>query len=672
MAAPRMRRRWRSIAATIVTLILVGYVAWMEYASEPATHPRDVAEAESASSKKFRIAWLKPTELSAGSAVIIQMTGVDDSDPTPLTARIAKLPATVLNRAGDQIVVQVPRSLQPGPAKLRVYHGARRTKPRQLLVEPVARRKVLRNILGGLALFFFGLTLVGKALRAYAGQRIRTVLARLTQGSMRALFVGATAGGLTQSTTTTSGILVSLLDARMLAPRTAVTMVLGAQLGASAAGVLLPLAATREALLVIAVGVLWVAAADNRRTTALGNIILGCGMLFYGLRLLRLGFQPLVADPELLPYLHHLQANSPLGLLTCAAAGALLCGILQGPGPVFALVLSLAQSSGIIGVSDGLAILAGTSFGAAVGTTGVGWRLGKTGRDFYMSHGAYGLLVSGVGLIGLPIFVYLADMIAGGSPDTLAYGKKVLYPQVGLHLGVGFMLSQLAGLMVAIVVFRLRRRAEPTSIPPPSFASMAGAGGPDQALTVLEPCLISCKEALVAIDSMIRSRDRRTATEAEHHLEDAKRSLHAVLRLGQSHDDETNLSAITVTCMHLRRAIDTALTLGEAALEEDFSLKEEDARSSTEIHTLLLECMDALLAVVEGGSELSLDEAQSREIRINAMEAEVRRALVASMDRSHSANLYRLWFGEMAVAYEAIGNHLYRIQVALVADDDVL
>src|SRR5207237_5986298 len=150
--------------------------------------------------------------------------------------------------------------------------------------------------------------------------------------------------------------------------------------------------------LLVTVGVLWLTLAGDRRGQALGKVILGCGLLFYGLHLLRVGFEPLVADPEVLPYIDRFQADHLGGLLACMSAGAVLAALLQGPAPAFALVLGLTQATGRLDLQSALAILAGTGLGGSVGTAVVAWPFGREPRR--MARLYFLLALAGTVLLG--------------------------------------------------------------------------------------------------------------------------------------------------------------------------------------------------------------------------------------------------------------------------------
>src|SRR5262245_57822242 len=167
------RRQFRTALLWVLTLAVIGYALVEEYvAPQPEAADEDTDDVDP-DRDKLSIESAKPLELSPGAAVVVVVANADDRELTPLYVEIAKTRAEVLHRAQDQLVVRVPPSLPYGQAKLRVLQGTRRSKPWVLTLRPLPRSEMLRNVIGGLALFVLGLRTVGRSLRAYAGRRIR-------------------------------------------------------------------------------------------------------------------------------------------------------------------------------------------------------------------------------------------------------------------------------------------------------------------------------------------------------------------------------------------------------------------------------------------------------------------------------------------------------------------
>ena len=106
--------------------------------------------------------------------------------------------------------------------------------------------------------------------------------------------------------------------------------------------------ATREGLIAIAVGVLWLTLAEDRRSRALARIVLGAGLMAFGLQTFRPGFEALLQDATLLEFLSKLRADGVLHSALCALLGAFLVALLQGPAPVIVLVILIDSCSALL------------------------------------------------------------------------------------------------------------------------------------------------------------------------------------------------------------------------------------------------------------------------------------------------------------------------------------
>jgi hypothetical protein len=213
---------------------------------------------------------------------------------------------------------------------------------------------------------------------------------------------------------------------------------LGAQLGAATApllitGVLDP----REGMVAIALGVLWLGLASDRRAKAVGRFVLGA-------RPDRLRAAPrcgrrsnrLLADSTLIPLRGSPAGGHPGWLVTCALLGAALVAAFQGPAPVVVLVLGIAQTTGHLDLRTALAILTGSGLGAAIGAllTRAGRRANRGGsRSFTSCSGSRARCCAGD---GPHLERRSRSHLVAGSPPAVDWGKRVLLPNMGRHLGV--------------------------------------------------------------------------------------------------------------------------------------------------------------------------------------------------------------------------------------------
>jgi Na+/phosphate symporter len=647
-----------------LTLAVIGYALFAEYAERVPEGETDDADGDDVEAGKLSIATAKPLELSPGAAVVVSIDGAQPGQG-PLKVEVAKTAAEVLYRDGERLVVRVPPALPFGQAKLRVLQGERKSKPWVLTLRPLPRSDILRNVIGGLALFVLGLRTVGRSLRAYAGRRIRGALSTLTRGFVRPAALGAFTGFLTQSTTSAAGLLAGLLAARMLQLRAAVIVLIGTQLGASAAAVLLPLLATREALWVVTIGVLWVLLAESRVSSALGSVVVGAGLLFLGLGVLQSGFAPLVSDPQILPYLSHFRSGSLASLSACLGAGALLTALLQGPSPVFTLMISLAQISGVVGLREALATLAGVSLGALVSTATAAWPFGPEARKLVPAHAVLAFAMTLTALLGLPLWTHLSEVLVARNPAQAGFGPNVLVPGMSLYLGAGFLALELAAASVAFLLLPLALRvAERRPDPSPRVASLHAGNSLASALSL-------CRSALAGLREITTTADRGPAAETERALREAASTLQGLLERTTEVSDTQQLRAAAIACFHLTDAISATLRIAEKAPEQGLLPTGDGERALERIHAIVDDALGMLIDSLAAQVAPSLTRAQAREIELNALETETRHKLFDNGQSSEDLRT-RMWSSELCAAYEAVGNQLYRITSALGARDDEL
>jgi len=648
----------------MLTVAVIGYALFEEYAERVPESELDDADNDDVEPDRLRIESAKPLELSPGAAVVVNIAGTSGND-SPVKVEVSKTTAEVLYRDGEQLVVRVPPALPYGQAKLRLLQGDRKSKPWVLTLRPLPRSEILRNVIGGLALFILGLRTVGRSLRAYAGRRIRGALSTLTKGFVRPAALGAVTGFLTQSTTSAAGLLAGLLAARMLQLRAAVIVLVGTQLGASAAAVLLPLLATREALWVVTIGVLWVLLAESRVSSALGSVVVGAGLLFLGLGMLQGGFAPLVSDPQILPYLSHFQSGSFATIAACVGAGALLTALLQGPSPVFTLVISLAQISGVVGLREALATLAGVSLGALVSTATAAWPFGREARRLVPAHAVLAFAMTFVALVGLPLWTRLSEVLVARNPAQAGFGPNVLVPGMSLYLGAGFLALEIVAATVAFLVLPLALRvAERGAAPSPRVSALTAGNSLANALSL-------CRNALAGLREITMTADRGPSAQTERALREAAATLQQLLDGATEAVDAQQLRAAAIACIHLTDAISATLRIAEKAPEHGLLPTGDGERALERVHAIVDDALGMLIDSLSAQVVPSLTRAQATEIELNALETETRHKL---FDGAMSADdlRTRLWSSELCAAYEAVGNQLYRITNALGARDDEL
>jgi phosphate:Na+ symporter len=224
--------------------------------------------------------------------------------------------------------------------------------------DSISWRFLVIGLLGGLALFLYGLEKMSDGLKKAAGNKMRSIIAALTRNRIIALFVGAFVTMVIQSSSATTVMLVSFVQAGLMGFAQSLGVILGADIGTTITAQLIAFKLTDYALLMIAVGFGLQMFAKTDDVRNIGEVILGFGILFFGMKLMSDAMKPLRAYPGFIDGMKGLE-NPLLGLL----AGTLFTALVQSSSASTGVVIVLAQQ-GLITLEAGIPII----FGANIGT----------------------------------------------------------------------------------------------------------------------------------------------------------------------------------------------------------------------------------------------------------------------------------------------------------------
>ena len=139
-------------------------------------------------------------------------------------------------------------------------------------------------LLGGLALFLYGMHMMSDGLEAAAGDRMKTILEKLTSNRFLGILVGALITAVIQSSSATTVMVVGFVNSQLMTLNQAVWIIMGANIGTTITGQLIALDASKIAPLVAIIGVVFVTFFKNKKLNAIGEIMAGLGILFIGMR----------------------------------------------------------------------------------------------------------------------------------------------------------------------------------------------------------------------------------------------------------------------------------------------------------------------------------------------------------------------------------------------------
>jgi len=265
------------------------------------------------------------------------------------------------------------------------------------------------GLLGGLGLFLYGMNMMSASLQRRAGGRMRAILGALTRNRFIGAAVGAFVTMVIQSSSATTVMMVSFVQAKLMTFAQTLGVILGADIGTTVTAQLIAFKLTDYALLMIALGFGLRVFPKREGLRAWGDVVLGFGMLFFGMAVMSKAMYPLRSFTPFIDMLQGLE-NPILGILVGAAFTALI----QSSSAFTGILIVLAQQ-GFLTLEAGIPMLFGANIGTCITAALATFGTGPEARRVAWAH--TGFKVMGVLLmIGwIPWFADLVRQISGGA-----------------------------------------------------------------------------------------------------------------------------------------------------------------------------------------------------------------------------------------------------------------
>lgn len=200
-----------------------------------------------------------------------------------------------------------------------------------------------QSILGGFGLFLFGIKFMGDGLKSYAGDKLRDFIDRYTTKVWMGVLVGIVATILVQSSSASTAITIGFVRAGLMRLDQAVGIILGANIGTTTTAFLVGLKVEKYALYFIFIGAMMLLFSKRKKNAYLGEIVLGFGVLFFGLSIMGTALK-LLKDIDAFHDLALLMSDSPLLAVT---GGAVMTGLIQSSSAMIAIIQKIYESGGI-------------------------------------------------------------------------------------------------------------------------------------------------------------------------------------------------------------------------------------------------------------------------------------------------------------------------------------
>ena len=274
------------------------------------------------------------------------------------------------------------------------------------------------NILGSLGIFLYGMKVMSEGIQKVAGNRLRSILSYMTQNRFAGVLTGFITTCLVQSSSATTVMVISFVNAGLLTLVQSIGVVMGANIGTTLTGWLVSILGfkfkiTTIALPAIGIGLPLIFSKLNNRKN-IGEIFVGFGLLFLGLKFLKESVPNIKDNPEILEFLSAYTDLGIISLFLFIAVGVILTIVVQSSSAAMTITITMAFKGWIDFPTAAALVLGeniGTTITAYLASINANYHAKRTARA-HMIFNAFGVIWM---ILSFNIFIQMIDYIVPGS-----------------------------------------------------------------------------------------------------------------------------------------------------------------------------------------------------------------------------------------------------------------
>lgn len=535
--------------------------------------------------------------------------------------------------------------------------------------------EILLSLLGGLALFMYGMQMMSNNLEAVAGNRMKQILERLTANRFLGVLVGAGITALIQSSSATTVMTVGFVNSGLMTLKQAVWIIMGANVGTTITGQLIALDIGALAPLIAFVGVMLLMFVKSKKIQHVGGIIAGIGVLFIGMGMMSDAMVPL-RDNEAFIQLMTRFSNPLLGIM----AGAIFTAIIQSSSASVGILQALAMS-GVINLHSAVFVLFGQNIGTCITALLASVGTNRNAKRTTVIHLLFNVIGTAM-FVSLCIVTPFTDWMIRLTPGNPV--AQIANVHTVFNITTTLLLLPFGTLLEKAAVLILPDRQVPVMDADQWFEGLMASkhvlGISTLAIAQINGEIRQMMEcAAENVSSSFKGMEggggsRTEAIEAKEDEIDLwnvrlSRKISKVLVLDQTPMDIEALNNMYTILGNIERIGDHAMNLAEYAQtigEKNLTFSDFALGEIRTMEGICGEAMELLLAASRGG-QVQLARAEELEQMIDDTTVSFRQNQISRM-RSGNCNVESsILYSEMLTDYERIGDHVLNIAQAYAA-----
>lgn len=318
--------------------------------------------------------------------------------------------------------------------------------------------KIVFGLMGGLALFLYGMNSMSDALQKTAGEKMKKILSFLTKNAVMGALAGALVTAVLQSSSATTVMVIGFVSAGLMSLPQAISVIFGANIGTTMTAQLIAFKISDYIYPIIFIGFMMNFACKKEKIKNIGMVVFSFGVLFEGIEIMGEVMKPLASSPIFIELMSKVVNVPILGVLV----GMIMTVIVQSSSATIAVLQNFASQASadgvtsIIGLSGAIPILLGDNIGTTI--TAILASIGQStnAKRTAIAHSIFNITGSILFLFFIPVLVKFVEFISPKGPEVEVISRQIANAHTTFNVVCTLIWLPLIPLMIKIVTFLVK------------------------------------------------------------------------------------------------------------------------------------------------------------------------------------------------------------------------
>ena len=549
--------------------------------------------------------------------------------------------------------------------------------------------KVIFGLVGGLAIFIYGMNMMSECLQKAAGEKMKSILSMLTKNPVLGVLAGALTTAVLQSSSATTVMAIGFVSAGLMSLPQAISIILGANIGTTMTAQIIAFKISDYIYLFIFVGFIIAFISKKEKVKNIGQTIFAFGLLFLGIETMGAVMKPLASSAFFVDLIGKVSTIPVLGV----GVGALMTLVVQSSSATIAVLQNFASQAGpdgvssIIGLTGAIPILLGDNIGTTITAVIASIGQPKDARRTAFAHCVFNISGAILFLFLVKPYAALIQYISPKGNEVDVISRQIANAHTGFNLTMTLIWIPLIPIMVKIVMWLVpdKKNEEQKLLSMPKYLDTKLIAQPTAALLLVAREIMNCSDIVAQMLDKIRTRGGKNEAEVDAFVQEHAKSLQA---LNTSINDylasmysegvlNEEQAAQSAGMLYILCDIDR---IGQLALDITVNLQVHNKgkhKYSKEAVKELKKAIDQICTIyresiqrISGDDDITIQDVQSQKESIMNLDEKIRKNHIFRVGKGKCDSKLTAPFNEVLHNIERIGNSC--VNLVEVAEDKAI